>query len=175
MAGVEGEDALGDGVCRLADGDSHRWCRCLQAGGHVDGVAGEETFATRGLDVEAHQGLAGVDADADLDRLTADAGQGVDLVDQPQGGAHRPLGVVLVQGRYTKDRDHRVADVLLDDPAVGLDDATCRRVVAPQHRIDEFGVVALGDGGEADEIAEECRDGAALLEPARPLLALSRL
>ena len=116
-----------------------------------------------GLDVEAHQGLAGVDADADLDGLPADAGQGVDLVDQPQAGAHRPLRVVLVQGGYAEDRDHGVADVLLDDPAVGLDDATCRRVVAAQHGVDEFGVVALGDGGEADEVAEERRDDAALL------------
>ena len=122
MAGVEGEDLLGGGVGRLADGDGHRRRRGLQAGGHVDGVAGEEALAARRVDVEAHQGLAGVDADADLDGLAADARQGVDLVDQAQAGAHGALGVVLVQRGHAEDGDHGVADELLDGAAVGLDD-----------------------------------------------------
>ena len=67
-----------------------------------------------GVDVEAHQRLAGVDADADLDGLAADARQGVDLVDQAQAGAHGALGVVLVQGGHAEDGDHGVADELLD-------------------------------------------------------------
>ena len=58
---------LGGGVRRLADGDGHRRRRRLQAGGHVDGVAGEEALAARRVDVEAHERLAGVDADAHLD------------------------------------------------------------------------------------------------------------
>ena len=79
----------------------------LQAGGDVDGVAGEEALAARRVDVEAHEGLAGVDADADLDGLAADARQGVDLVDQAQAGAHGALGVVLVQRRARRRRRPR--------------------------------------------------------------------
>ena len=117
----------------------------LQAGGDVDGVAGEEALARAGVDVEAHQGLAGVDADADLDGLAADARQGVDLVDQAQAGAHGALGVVLVQRGHAEDGDHGVADELLDGAAVGLDDAPGRCVVAAQEGVDELGVVALGE------------------------------
>ena len=136
VAGVEGEDLLGGGVRGLADRDRHRRRRALQAGGDVDGVAGEEALARAGVDVEAHQGLAGVDADADLDGLAGDARQGVDLVDQAQAGAHGALGVVLVQRRHAEDGDHGVADELLDGAAVGLDDAPGRRVVAAQEGVD---------------------------------------
>ena len=136
MAGVEGEDLLGRGVRGLADGDGHRRRRRLQTGGHVDGVAGEEALAARGVDVEAHERLAGVDADADLDGLAADAGQGVDLVDQAQAGAHRALGVVLVQRRDAEDGDHGVADELLHGAAVGLDGPAGDGVVAAQQGVD---------------------------------------
>ena len=136
VAGVEREDLLGGRVRRLADRDRHRRGGALQAGGDVDGVAGEEALARAGVDVEAHQGLAGVDADAHLDGLAGDARQGVDLVDQAQAGAHGALGVVLVQRGHAEDGDHGVADVLLDGAAVGLDDAPGRRVVAAQVGVD---------------------------------------
>ncbi len=163
MAGVEGEDLLGGGVGGLSDGDRHRRRRTLQPGGDVDRVAGEEALAAGGVDVEAHQGLAGVDPDAHLDGLAADARQGVDLVDEPQAGAHGAFGVVLVQGGHAEDRDHGVANVLLDGAAVGLDDAAGGSVVATQEGVDELGVVALAEGREADEVAEEGGDGAAFL------------
>ena len=108
------------------------------------------------------EGLAGVDPDAHLERLAADARQGVDLVDEAQAGAHGALGVVLVQRGHAEDGDHGVADVLLDGAAVGLDDAARRGVVAAQEGVDELGVVALREGGEADEVAEEGGDDAAL-------------
>ena len=111
-------------MSRLADRDRHRRRRRLQSGGDVDGVTGEEALAARRIDVEAHQGLAGVDADAHLEPPVADARQRVDLVDQTQAGAHGALGVVFMQRRHAEDGDHGVADVLLDGAAVGLDDAT---------------------------------------------------
>jgi hypothetical protein len=58
MAGVKREDLLGGGVSRRADGDRHRRGRTPQASGDVDRLAGEETLAALGVDVEAHQGLA---------------------------------------------------------------------------------------------------------------------
>ena len=138
----------------LADGDGHRWGRRLQARRHVDGVAGEEALAARRVDVETYQGLAGVDAYPDLDRLAADARQGVDLVDQAQAGPHRPFRVVLVHGRHAEDCDHGVPDELLDGTAVGLDSHARDVVVATQEGIDKLGGVALGEGGEADQVAD---------------------
>ena len=121
MAGLEGEDLLGGGVGGLTDGDGHGRRGALQAGGRVDGVAGEKALAGGGIDVQAHQGLPGVDADPDLNGLAADAGQGVDLVDEAQAGSHGAFGVVLVQGGYAENRHHGVADELLHRAAVGLD------------------------------------------------------
>ena len=123
MAGVEGEDLLGGGVGRSADGDRHRRRGALQPGRHVHRVAGEEAFAARWVNVEAHQRLAGVHPDADLDRLPADAGQRVDFVDEAQAGAHGALGVVFVQDRHAEGGNHGVADELLDGATVGLDHA----------------------------------------------------
>ena len=122
MAGVVGEDLLGGRMRRLAHRDRDRWRRALQAGGDVDRVAGEEAFTRAGIDVEAHQRLAAVDADAHLDGLAAEARQGVDLVDEAQAGAHGAFRVVLVEGGHAEDGDHGVADVLLDGAAVGLDE-----------------------------------------------------
>ena len=104
------------------------------------------------------------------DGLAADARQRVDLVDQAQPGAHGALGVVLVQRGHAEDGDHGVADVLLDGAAVGLDDRAGDGVVAAQEGVDELGVVALGECGEADQVAEERRDDAALLAAPRRAL-----
>ena len=146
----------------VADGHGHRWRRRLQTRRHVNGVSGEEALAAGWVDVEAHEHLAAVDPDADLDGSPADAGQCVDLVDQAQAGAHGALGVVLVEGGDAEDGDHGVADELLDGAAVGLDDAARDRVVAAQHGVDDLGVVALRERREAHEVAEEGRDDSAL-------------
>ena len=92
-----------------------------EAGGDVDGVAGEEAAAGGGVDIEAHEGLAGVDADARLERRAVGAGHALERLEDAQAGAHGPLGVVLVHGRHAEDADHGVADELLHGAAVGLD------------------------------------------------------
>ena len=149
---------------RVADRDGHRRRRGLQAGGDVDCVAGEEALAARRIHVETHESLAGVDADADLRPLPADARQRVDLVDQAEAGADGALGVVLVERGNTEDRHHSVTDVLLHDPAVGLDGLAGDGVVAAKEGVDNLSVVALGECGEADQVAEQRGDDAALLE-----------
>ena len=116
VTGIEREHLLGCGMGGPADGDGHRRGRGLQTGRHVDRIPGEEALAARGVDVEPDQRVACVHPDADLSSFAADAGQRVDLVDQPQAGAHRPLGVVLVQGGDAEDGDHSVADVLSTVP-----------------------------------------------------------
>ena len=82
-----------------------------------------------GVDVEAHEGLAGVDADADLERSAVGTGHALEGLDDAQAGAHRALGVVLVHGGHAEDADHGVADELLHGAAVGLDHLWWRGVV----------------------------------------------
>ena len=167
VTGLEGEDLLGGGVRGLADGDAHRRRGGLQPRRHIDGVAGEEAFAGRRVDAEVDERLAGVHADAHLEGAATDAGQGVDLVDQAQPGAHRALGVVLVRRRHAEHAHDGVADELLDGAAVRLDDPPRRAVVAAQQRVDVLRVVALAQRREPDDVAEEGGDDAAFLGASR--------
>ena len=118
----------------------------LQAGGDVDGVSGEEPLARGGVDIQTHQRLAGVDADPDLDRLAADAGQGVDLVDR---GAGRP---VTARSGSSSCRTGTPKTATTASPmnfstvaAVGLDRLAGDGVVAAQEAVDQLGVVALAE------------------------------
>src|SRR3989304_6344903 len=54
-------------------------------------------------------------------RLEAGA-QGPDAVDEVQGGANAPLRIILARRRSAPDCHDRVADELLDGPAVAADD-----------------------------------------------------
>ena len=92
--------------------DQHLSGRCclLQAGGHVHGVTGRQSFLGAGDD------LAGHDADPSLQ---AEIGQGVAHLGRRSNRAQR---VVLVHRRHAEYRHHRVADELLDGSAVALDD-----------------------------------------------------
>ena len=150
-----------------ADHHAHGRSGGFQAGGGVDGVAGEEALAGAGGDVEAHKGLAGVDADTGLQGTAVGASHAVELLDDAQAGTHRPLGVVLVHHRHAEDADHGVADELLDGAAMGLDDRTHRVVVAAQQGVDVLGVGLLRERREADEVAEETGDDLAFLRRAR--------
>ncbi len=87
-----------------------------------------------GVDVEAHQGLAGVDADAGLERRAVRPRHALEGLDDAQAGAHGALGVVLVHGGHAEDADHGVADELLDGAAVRLDHLAGGGVVVAQQR-----------------------------------------
>jgi hypothetical protein len=99
--------------------------------------------------VKGHEGLARVDADAELDRLL------LGPVANREGRAHRPLRVVLVGDRGAEDRHHRVADELLDRAAEALELALEPRVVRTEQRRDVLRVHALGARGEAGQVGEE--------------------
>ena len=88
--------------------------------------------------------------------------QGADRVDQLEGGADGPLGVVLVGGRRAPHRHDRVADELLDRPAVELDDLGGGLEVAAQQLADGLGIAVLGEAREADEVGEQDGDQAPL-------------
>src|SRR5207253_8996736 len=86
-AGFFGLDPpLREAVRRLADQDLARRSRLLQARRDVDGLAGRERRV--GL---VHDDLAGLDSDPGLDAQLTHA------LEDPEAGANRPLGVVLVR------------------------------------------------------------------------------
>ena len=79
-----------------------------------------------------------------------DAGpERLDGVDQVEGGADGPLGVVLAGDRRAPDGHHRVADELLDGAAVALDDVARHVEVARQRLADLLRVALLGERREA--------------------------
>ena len=131
----------------------------LEARGDVDGVAGDEPLPRCRI---ARDDLAGVDAGAVLERdAEARVELGVQSLERglhPGGGAHRPLGVVLVQVREAEDRHHGVADELLDGPAVALELAAHHVEVARHHGPKRLRVEPLADRGRADEVREDDRD-----------------
>ena len=85
-----------------------------------------------------------------------------DGVDELEGGPDGTLGVVLAGGRRAPDGHDRVADELLDRPAVAPDDLGREVEVAGQGLADLLAVALLGERREADEVGEQDRDEAAL-------------
>ena len=161
MTGLEGEDTQGGFVRGLADGDGHRRRGRLQPRCDVNGVPRQEAFARRRVNPKVDQRLAGVDADAHLERRAADAGEGVYLVHETQRRPDRPLRIVLVCDRHAEHADHGVPDELLHGAAVGLDNPLRGSVVPPERRVHDLRVVPLAERCEADDVAEEGGDGAA--------------
>ena len=105
----------------------------LQPGGHVHGVPGHDPLAAG--PVTGHH-LAGVDPHAPFDggaplrqhRLVQASQALADLECRPAG----PHGIVLVNHGDAEHRHDRVADELLDDPAMELDDLA-HHVEVPRH------------------------------------------
>ena len=100
-------------------------------------------------------------------RAWIDGPERPDRVDELEACADGPLGVVLVGGRRAPDGHDRVADELLDRPAVAADDVAGEVEVAGEQLAGVLGVAALGERREADEVGEEDRDEAALGDRAR--------
>jgi hypothetical protein len=96
---------------RLAEQDLPGPRRALQPRRHVDRVTRREPLAGG-----ADHDLAAVDADVPLDPERRQRGPHL------QARPHRPQRVVLVHHRRAEHRHDGVADELLDDPAVALDD-----------------------------------------------------
>ena len=76
-------------------------------------------------------------------------------------------GVVFVRRRDAEHAHDRVADELLDDPAVRADRRTGHRRVGVEHPADVFGVGLLRHGRKPDEVAEQDADDLALLDACR--------
>ncbi len=115
----------------------------LQPRGDVDGVTRREPL------LGARDHLAAADADPPLD---AELGQGQLHLRRRLERAH---GIVLVHGRQPEDRHHGVADELLDDAAVALDDRLHPLEVAREQGAKRLRVERLAERRRADDVAEQ--------------------
>jgi hypothetical protein len=91
------------------------------------------------------------------------SGGRTNAIAQVQGRPKRALGIVAMGGRQAEDRHHRVADELLDGPAVLGDDVPGHGVVARQQRAEILRIERLTKGRRAAHIGEEDRDEPSLL------------
>ena len=98
-----------------------------------------------------------------LQRCSADRGQLLGVLADPKAGAHGALGVVLVGGGDAEDPHDRIADELLDHPAVCLDLCAGHLEVGGEHLVHVLGIGGLRGGGEPDQVAEQGGDDLAFL------------
>jgi hypothetical protein len=145
---LEGDRAAGSPLGRLTDQDGARLGNALESGCGVDEVAGDHALV-EGPD--CHRGLASEDSRSRLDRRS----EGADGVDELERRPDRALGVIFVGDRGTPDGHDRVADELLDRPAVAGDHLGCEVEVAGEQLPCVLGVAALGECREPDEVCEE--------------------
>ena len=169
---LEGDGRIRSLLRLFTNEDRARRSRALEARCRVDDVARDETLVGG---TDSDRGLPGQDSGPRLDPGTERS----DAVDQVEGGADCTFSVVVVRDRGAPDGHHRVADELLDGPAVAADDLLALLEVAGQELADGFGVAALGQRREADEVGEQDGDQAtfrngcrgardARIGPARP-------
>ena len=154
----EGEGIGAEPAGHASDEDLAGRGRLLEPGRDVHGIAADGVVALLRTGGAAHD-LAGVHADADLERAVQLAQCPADL----EGAAQGALRVIVVSLGGAEDRHHRVADVLLERPAESDDLAGHRREVRALQLADGLRVTVLGAPGEADEVREEDRHQAPLV------------
>jgi hypothetical protein len=153
----------------LADEDLAGIGALLESRRDVHGIAGHEPFAGAGLD--AGDDLSRVDADAHRqpERVGLLEGpvQVLEAAAHPQRGAERARRIVLVRRRDTEDGHDRVADVLLDRPALGFDLAPHRTEERVHDLPQPLRVELLTQRGRTGEVCEEDRHAFALFADGR--------
>jgi hypothetical protein len=132
--------------------------RLLEAGGDVDGIAGDEGLPGRGI---AADDLARVQANAEGDgRAEATAQMLVQPCEAILHLERRPAGaesIVLVRLRNAEDGDDGIADELLHRAAVALE-RPAHLVEVGEHELpDRLGIDALAHRRRAGHVAEEQR------------------
>ena len=151
-------------IREFADKDAVDRRRRLDARGGVHHVTRGDALALARSRADDDERFASVDADADLqiEPLVL----GVQLVDRAADGERRSNGslrIVLVRDRSAEQRDHRVADELLDRAAVALQLGSEAGIVGREPRSDVLRVHLLGLRGRADDVGEEDGDELPLL------------
>ena len=150
------DPVLDEPVGLLAKQDLARLRRLLQARGDVERVAASDRLPRRRV---ADDDFAGVDPHP---RTESDAPAGLELAVQAlerlahlAGGPHSAERIVLVQHRYAEHAEHRVADELLDRPAVPLEDWPHLVEIAQHHEPQRLGIDVFAEARRAGDVAEE--------------------
>ena len=93
---------------------------------------------------------------------------------ESRGSPDRALGVIVMDPRHAEDGHDRIADVLLDDAAMELNDFAGAVEVAAQHRPDDLRIVAVAKRRRADDVGEQDTYELALLGHGRSLRSSGR-
>jgi len=152
---LEGDGRIRGLLRLLTDEDRARRGHALEARCGVHDVARDKTLVGG---TDGDRSFSGQHSGSCLDPGT----ERPDAVDQVQRGADGSFGVVVMRDRRAPDGHHGVADELLDRPAIAADDLLALLEIARQEFADGFGVTALGERREPDEIGEQDRHQATL-------------
>jgi hypothetical protein len=137
----------------------------LQSRGDVHGIPGDEPFSRTGDRASDDDACVDADAHRQSDRVHVleRTVKPIEATSHPQGSSERPRWVVLVRGRHAEDRDDRVADELLDDPAFGLDLPAHRREERIEDVAQPLRVELLAERRRAGDVGEQDRHPLPLL------------
>ncbi len=163
LEGLVVEDVPRGQIGGLADRDTARGRSGLKASGSVHDVAGRHPLPELRTGAQHDNRLARVDADTDGEVRSAVLVRLLDRIEDPQAGADRPFGVVLVGCGRAEHGHDGIPDELLDGPAKGLDVLAEQLEVGVHQRVDVLGVGVVRPRGKADDVAEEDGDDLPLL------------
>ena len=128
----------------------------LQPRRGVHGIAADDGLALGDAGVAHDERLARADPDADSERRAGSgARHGSYCLNDLQRGEHRTLRIVFACHGRSEHAHHGVAHVLLDRAAEALDRGASDEPVRLDDRPHVLGVAAVGEGGEAHQIAEQ--------------------
>ncbi|HET9669827.1 MAG TPA: hypothetical protein VFQ93_09485 [Casimicrobiaceae bacterium] len=119
---IEAEHRSSEAIRDGAD-ENFAWLRkVLQACGDVDGVADHRVLLVTIGTESACEDTSRRDAEMHVQCDTVSVAKRFQCLHHVECGAQRPLGVVLVRDRRAEEPHDRVADELVDDSSVRLDD-----------------------------------------------------
>ena len=118
----------------------------------VDEVAGDHALA---VGRERDRRLARDHRASRRDARSVGRSQPADRVEQVHGRANRAFGIVLVRDRRAPHGHDRIADELLDGPAVAVDALPREHEVAVQELAHGLGIAVVGECREAHQVREQ--------------------
>ncbi len=136
----------------------------LQPRRHVHHIASNEMLTDLRAGSKGNHHLAGGDAHTDLKvEPGLPSVQLLHRLKNPQAGAYRALGIVLMSHRSAEHSHYRVTNELLNRGAVTFQLVPQQAVIGAESGQDILGVSPVSPAGRAHQIAEEHRDDLPLL------------